>query len=187
MIFRFKSRAILFAILFNFFSVSLLVSQAYIEALHSFYDDSYIEWDIFSPEHEGKISMTWPSRQDLTEWGYEIGEKSGIIQTVWSKDLTKWELRSYDGESIEFYMKWRDDKTEWVIRNGNYQISYRSKYTSDLNLWEVTTKKYGKFEMKTEYDDDPRDWIIEDYISDKLPIEFAVICSFITLYVCSTL
>ncbi len=173
-------------ICFLFLSSNVLLwgqSDEYLEGIHSYYDDAMHQWDILSNENEGIIEMTWVNKNDLSEWTYELGDRSGILRTIWPGDFSRWELKSFDGNDVSFSVKWRGDVTEWMITDGDIQVTFKTKYGSNLNEWELQSKKYGDFFMYTEYEDDPRDWIIEDYFDEDLPIEFGVVCSFIPIFV----
>lgn len=160
----------------------------YLESINASYDDALHTWELYTNQQEGTLEMTWINKHDLSEWNYELGEYSGIIRTVWPGKFDKWELRSFEGNNIQFSIKWRGDKTEWLITDGDTQLTYRTIRGADLNAWEIVkNKQVGEYRMYTEFDDDPRDWIVEDYLVEDLPIEFTLVCSFIPVYVIMTL
>ncbi len=176
-------------VLFLLIGPSQIVAQdEYLESFHAEYDDVLHSWDLYTNDREGSLEMTWVNRQDLSEWNYDFGDNSGIIRTIWPNSFDKWELKSYEGNNIQFSIKWRGDKTEWMVTDGDIRLTYRTVNGGDLNAWEVLEKKkVGSFVAYTEFDDDPRDWLVEDYLSEDLPIEFSIVFSFIPIFVIMSL
>ncbi len=149
---------------------------------HSFYDDDFIEWDIYTEDEDGKLEMTWQQDRDKTEWSYDIGNYSGIIRKKWKGDSNLWELSNYEGYTIEFSPKWRNDLSEWQIKDGDRTIIFRSKYVGDYNEWTSLRSKYGDILIYTEYENDPRDWFIENTLDDEVSFEFSLVCAFICIH-----
>lgn len=159
------------------------LAQESLVEFHSYYDDDFVEWDIFTENEEGKLEMTWKTKRDISEWNYEIGDASGIIRQEWVNDNTRWELVTYDGYSVDFSLKWRNDYSEWTITDGSNTIIFRSAYSNDPNEWVTYQSTIGDITIFTEFEDDPRDWLIEYSSNESMPLEFEMVCAFICIFV----
>ncbi len=157
-----------------------MVAQDYLESIHSVYDDDLTEWDIYSHEEEGKLEITWKIQRDLTEWTYELGDRSGIIRQKWQNSDNEYELRTDDGYYVKMKIRWNNDYSEWRIESDSATFIWMSKEYNDANEWGAKSEEFGEFYMYTQEEDDARDWIIEDYFNeDLLPEKIA--CMFVTL------
>lgn len=172
---------ILFSVLFLF--INSMNAQTELFGISSEWDDSFKEWIIYTDDEdtEGELSKRWLSKNDWTEWDYEIGDESGKIKKKWPNDNSFWELRG-NGEIVTMRTKWRGDITEWRISDGNETLTLRSKYKTHLEEWEVKEKKFGKFEMFTTYQFDVRDWDIIDELDEEISMSIKIAMVFIVMY-----
>lgn len=148
------------------------------------WDDSFAEWHLYiydEGEEEGKIELTWPMRDDWTQWSFRLGELSGTVKQKWKDDPNLWELRA-DNEVITIRTVWSNDWRQWVVTNGSVRLDVKSKYGNILEEWSIRDTQLGEMQMYTAWEGDLRDWVIEDRLDDEVSLPTKIALTFIPIF-----
>lgn len=172
-----------FILFYMFFSLltSQKINAQYLTGIATLWDDSFVEWEVFTEveDEKGELKLRW--NNDWTEWEYEIGEQSGNIKLKWKDRFDEWQLMA-DGEIITMRTVYRGDFSEWRIRNGNQSYTFKSKWKNQFEDWSVRDNKSGKFEVFTYRKGDPRDWTIIDEMEETVSFPTRMAMLFIAIF-----
>lgn len=165
-----------------FFLATYLVGHSqYVTQISSAWDDSLVEWIIFTDDEEleGTIEMKWPANNDFSWWTYDLGELSGDIKRKWTNDPNLWEIRSSDGSVYTARTSWSNDFSEWEIIDGKNKYKLRSRYKNVIDQWQIG-KGDSSLQIYMSREGDPRDWIVEDYLENGT-LRLSIAASFIAI------
>ena len=160
-----------------------------ISTVSSRWNDSFVEWDVFSVADDENVSepedvlygelklRSLNFKDDFSEWTYELGGRRGTIRQKWKNDPTLWELRTYEGDVITMKAPWSNDLHEWRITDNNLSITLKSRWANQLDEWLVEDSRRGRFYLYTLHAGDPRDWAVEDNLNEEItePKKMAII------------
>jgi len=125
--------------------------------------------------------MTWPGKDDWTEWNYRLGDDSGDIQLKWSDDPNLWELTGYEG-TITMRTQWARDFSTWRVQGSDGTLVFRSRYRNDYNEWYLEDEARGVFAIYTTKTGDPRDWEIIDELDSDISLDTKLALIFLAMY-----
>lgn len=158
-----------------------ILSQAqYLTGIATYYDDSFVEWRLYTNVEatEGELRVQW--EDDWSEWDYRLGDISGNIKLKWKDKWDEWELRG-NNQIITARAIWSGDFTEWRIKDGKQTFTFQSKWKNQLDIWEVRDSKNGNFAIETNWERDPRDWNIFDDFDETVSFEAKMMMTFIAI------
>lgn len=169
--------------LFLILLISFQAEAQNLYSLHTQWDDDIKQWDLLlnEGELEGSIEMKWRLRNDLTEWTFRVGDRSGTIQQKWDNNANVWELRS--GNSIiRISTVWSGDYSSWRISDGEVTLKIeRPVIQPDPIEWRAANQLDDQFFWYNENPFDIRDWIIEDYLPEEYSFEMKLAAVFVSI------
>jgi hypothetical protein len=141
--------------------------------IYSRYDNDLSEWIVVDDEGReiGHLRMRFPLHNDITLWGYRVGDQTGEIRARWRDNFREWEVHG-DGEIITMRQVWRDVPTEWRLTDDkDITLSWITRWANTPGDWEMREKDlYGRFEQFMAWENDPRDWVIIDDLDPDIPL-----------------
>ncbi len=154
-----------------------------ISSLGSRLDNDLTSWVYYDSlgEEIGTLEMTWPGKDDWTEWNYRLGDDSGDIQLKWSDDPNLWELTGYSG-TITMRTQWARDFSVWRVQGPDGTLVFRSRYRNDFNEWYLEDESRGVFAIYTTREGDPRDWDIVDELDADISLDTKLSLIFLAMY-----
>ena len=171
------------------FTLSILLFTLGVQAqlvtgIATYWDDSFKEWQIFTEDEDiqGTLQPRWISRDDWSEWEWELADEQVSIKQAWRNDPTQWQIRSYDGDIVTCRAMWRNDLSKWKITNNSVSITLRPRWANNPNEWIVREKNYGQFTIYTNRENDPRDWHIQDELSEQITPNMKIALVFLAIY-----
>jgi hypothetical protein len=170
-------------LLFFCFLLSCSASKAQLLiGVSSKWDDSFAEWNIETDNEKqsGTLTQRWASRNDWTEWDFQLGDASGSIRQKFKNDPTHWELRC-NNKIVSLKMLWRNDPSQWEIADDHNTYTFHSKFRSNPNEW-LCTSKQGDFSLAMYHQNDPRDWEIDDDMDENVPLEIKIAMLFVGVF-----
>lgn len=177
----FRSKLFFTFCLFLFSFTSEVLSQR-LEALKARWNDSFKEWDVYTDEGEGTLTLRWQVRSDWTAWDFRVGELSGTIDMRFPDNPEYWELRC-GSEKVYVRTQWPRDITSWTIETDQGRLIWKSYWRDNLDEWLIDTKADpNPFNMYTEFIGDQRDWIINDQNDGSIPFPARLAMAFITVF-----
>jgi len=163
------------------FLAPLVLSAQFLTGIATYYDDSFVEWQLFTDvEGEvGELKLEWDD--DWSKWGYRINETFGKIKLRWNDKPDEWELRG-NNQIVTARTLWNGDFTEWRITDHRTTFTLRSKWKNQFDEWSIRTSDHGTFDMQANWEGDPRDWNIYDELDEEVSFEMKMMMVFIVVY-----
>ena len=181
-----KIKLIVLTIGFILFNALHIFSQSQFWGMSSVYDDSAVEWTIYSldsqdNEVESSVRAKWPNKKPWTEWQFDHLDYYWDMYMRFQTNPQHWFLDT-DEINISIKQKWRNDITEWIIKYDNVRLKWKTDFGNDVTQWYFEDKKLGFMEMWVTYENDTRDWEIEDQ-APNVPDEVKLAMMLITVII----
>jgi len=160
-----------------------LSNAQWLTGIGSKWNDSFIEWTLFTEEEEleGDLELRWKRQLDWSIWEYQLGDNYGSIKQSFPNDPSQWVIKGSE-ESITARTRWVNDLREWRITNNSITLIFKSRWKNDFNEWILDDNRFGEFVVSTEWKDDPREWQIIDELNDAISIDMKMTMVFIAIY-----
>lgn len=174
-----RSKIIIFLVSLSF--APPLISQQ-LQAIQARWSDSFKEWDVYTDEGEGTLTLRWQVKSDWTSWDFRIGELSGTVEMRFKDNPEYWELRC-GSEKVYMRTQWPRDITSWTIESEQGRLIWKSYWRDNLDEWLVETKTDpNPFTMYTEYVGDQRDWVVNDQTDGQIGFPARLAMAFIAIF-----
>ncbi len=176
------------SILFYILVLPYCCSAQWLTGVTTKWNDSFVEWTLFAEaaddeeeEMEGDLQLRWPSRNDWTEWTYDIGDENGSIKQTFKNRPGQWDIRGF-GKTITARTRWNNDFSEWRITDNSTTLIFKSRWRNNINEWSLNDETHGSFALRTEWDDDPREWRVYDDLDEEISMPMKMAMVFIAIY-----
>ncbi len=162
-----------------------LSAQEYLTGVASRWSDDFSEWDFYTEVDDeyasGELRMRWQQQGDWNTWDYRVGEERGFINTVFSDDISRWELVGPGNEVITMRQLWSNDPREWKVTNNKINLTFKSRWGNRRDEWIVREESHGNFHIYTRWEGDPRDWIIVDEMDEEVSTSMKIAMVFLAI------
>lgn len=170
--------------MFFFFGLLALphfLTAQYLTGLATAYNDSFVEWEIFTEyeDERGSLQLRW--NDNWSEWDYRLGDANGSIKMKWRDRPDEWELRG-NNRIVTARTLWQGDFREWRVTDNSTTLTLRSRFSNQLEEWELRSSQHGSFNMFTAWERDPRDWVIKDELDNAVSFEMKMMLAFIVVF-----